>query len=290
MEQLTDNVFWENTYPTYGFVATDEGVIAIDGPMKPSDAIKWREAIEAKGPLRYHINSEHHQDHIASNWYMKAETIISSEITFTDFYKSLANEEEAKERMLKYEPDSTPLLEGYELRPPDITYKERMTLRLGGKTFHLLCAPGHTRGETMLHAVEDRVVFTSDNLTPAYNVAFHSADVWKWFQSLGMLESLDVDWYVPGHGDPCKRDEFPAQREKLYDIIRKVKALKDEGLSREEAQGRVNDIYQTDLNSPKLGERLGMLRTGGVGNLYDYLEEHPSGGLNNRTDPVWENI
>jgi cyclase len=256
MEQLTDNVFWENTYPTYGFVATDEGVIAIDGPMKPSDAIKWREAIEAKGPLRYHINSEHHQDHIASNWYMKAETIISSEITFADFYKSLANEEEAKERMLKYEPDSTPLLEGYELRPPDITYKERMTLRLGGKTFHLLCAPGHTRGETMLHAVEDRV----------------------------------VDWYVPGHGDPCKRDEFPAQREKLYDIIRKVKALKDEGLSREEAQGRVNDIYQTDLNSPKLGERLGMLRTGGVGNLYDYLEEHPSGGLNNRTDPVWENI
>jgi hypothetical protein len=76
----------------------------------------------------------------------------------------------------------------------------------------------------------------------------------------------------------------------MRDIIGKVKALKDEGLSREEAQRRVNDIYQTDLNSPKLGERLVMLRTGGVGNIYDYLGEHPSGGLNNRTDPVWPNI
>jgi glyoxylase-like metal-dependent hydrolase (beta-lactamase superfamily II) len=290
MEQLTDSVFWMNTYPTFGMVVTDDGVIAIDGPMKPTDAIKWRDFIASKGPLRYQVNTEHHQDHIAANWYMKPETIISSEVTDADFFKSLANADEAKERMLKYDPECTPLLEGYELRPPDITYQERMTIRLGGKTFHLICAPGHTRGQTMVHAVEDRVVFTADNLTPAYNVAFHSADVWGWFQSLGMLEALDVDWYVPGHGDPCRKDEFPKQREKMHEIIEKVKALKDQGLTREEAQERVHDVYQTDLNSPKLGDRLVMLRRGGVGNIYDYLEQHPSGGLNNRTDPHWPNV
>ena len=123
MEQLTDSVFWMNTYPTFGMVVTSEGVIAIDGPMKPSDAVRWREFIESKGPLRYQINTEHHQDHIASNWYLKPETIISSEVTDADFYKSLANAAEAKERMLQYDPDCTPLLEGYALRPPDITYR-----------------------------------------------------------------------------------------------------------------------------------------------------------------------
>ncbi|MEE9239913.1 MAG: MBL fold metallo-hydrolase [bacterium] len=290
MEQLTQDVFYENTYPTYGFAVTGEGVIAVDGPMKPSDAIRWRGLIESKGPLRYQINTEHHQDHIASNWYLKAQTIISSEVTFADFYKSLANEEEAKERMLKYDPDCASLLEGYALRPPDMTYRDRMTLRLGGKTFHLIYAPGHTRGQTIMHAVEDRVAFVADNLTPAYNVAFHSADVWGWFQTLGMLEALDVDWYVPGHGDPCRKDEFPLQRGKMNEIIGKVRALKEEGLSREETQDRVHEVYQTDLNSPKLGERLVMLRRGGLGNIYDYLEEHPSGGLNNRTDPVWPNV
>ncbi len=290
MEQLTQDVFYENTYPTYGIVVTSEGVIAIDGPMKPNDAVKWRAFIESKGPLRYHVNTEHHQDHIASNWYLKAQTIICSEVTFADFYKSLANEEEAKERMLKYDPDCTPLLEGYELRPPDLTFKERMTLRLGGKTFHLIYAPGHTRGQTIVHAVDDRVAFVADNLTPAYNAAFHSADVWGWFQTLGMLEALDVDWYVPGHGEPCQKDEFPRQREKMNEIIGKVKALKDEGLTREETQDHVNEVYQTDLTSPKLGERLVMLRRGGLGNIYDYLGVHPSGGLNNRTDPLWPNV
>ncbi len=290
MKQLTQDVFYENTYPTYGIAVTSEGVIAVDGPMKPNDAVKWRGFIESKGPLRYHVNTEHHQDHIASNWYLKAQTIVSSEVTFADFYKSLANEEDAKERMLKYDADCTPLLEGYELRPPDLTFKERMTLRLGGKTFHLIYAPGHTRGQTIVHAVDDRVAFVADNLTPDYNVAFHSADVWGWFQTLGMLEALDVDWYVPGHGDPCRKDEFPRQREKMNEIIGKVKALKDEGLTREETQDRVNEVYQTDLNSPKLGERLVMLRRGGLGNIYDYLGEHPSGGLNNRTDPLWPNV
>ena len=258
--------------------------------MKPTDAVRWRAFIESKGPLRYLINTEHHQDHIAANWYLRPETIISSEVTRADFTKSLANAEEAKERMLKYDPECTPLLDGYALRPPDITYRERMTLRLGGKTFILICAPGHTRGQTVVHCVEDRVAFTADNLTPAYNVAFHSADVWGWFRSLGMLEALDVDWYVPGHGDPCRKDEFPRQREKMAEIIGRVKDLKEAGLTREEAQERVHDVYQTDLNSPNLGERLVMLRRGGVGNIYDYLGDHPSGGIDARTEPHWPNI
>jgi glyoxylase-like metal-dependent hydrolase (beta-lactamase superfamily II) len=291
VKQLTETVFYMTCYPTFGMVATEDGCIAVDGPMRPSEAIIWRDFIAEKGPLRYLVNTEHHQDHVAANWYLKPERIVSSEVTDADFFKSLANAEEAKERMLKYDPDATPLLEGYELCPPDITFKERMTLRIGGKTFHLIHAPGHTRGQTIVHAVDDRVAFTADNLTPNFNVAFHSADVWGWFQSLGMLEALDVEWYVPGHGDPCRKDEFPAQRQKMHDLIGKVKTFKDQGLSRAEVQEKVHEVYETKFGSMShLGDRLTMLRRGGLGNIYDYLEEHPSGGLNQRTDPVWENI
>ena len=179
--------------------------------------------------------------------------------------------------MLKYDPENEALLAGFELRPPEITYKGRMTIRLGGKTFILIESPGHTRGQTVVHAVEDRVAFTADNLTPAFNVACHSADVWGWFQSLGVLEALDVDWYVPGHGRPCQKDEIPRQREKLHELIDKVRVLKNGGLSREEVQDKVFEVYETELSSmDHLGERLTMLRKGGLGNIYDYLEEHPS--------------
>ena len=56
MEQLTENIFFYDCYPTVGMIVTNEGVIAIDGPMRPSEAIKWREFIETKGPLRYLVN------------------------------------------------------------------------------------------------------------------------------------------------------------------------------------------------------------------------------------------
>jgi len=291
LEQLTENVFFYDCYPTVGMVVTDDGVIAIDGPMRPSEAIAWRDFIAGKGPLRYLVNTEHHQDHIAANWFLDPERIISSEITYADFYTSIATPEEGKERMLKYDPENEALLAGFELRPPEVTYKGRMTIRLGGKTFILIESPGHTRGQTVVHAVEDRVAFTADNLTPAFNVACHSADVWGWFQSLGVLEALDVDWYVPGHGRPCRKDEIPRQREKLHELIDKVRILKNDGLSREEVQDKVFEVYETELTSmDHLGERLTMLRKGGLGNIYDYLEEHPSGPLGNRTDPVWPHM
>ncbi len=291
MEQLTESVFYYDCYPTVGMVVTEEGVIAVDGPMRPTEALAWREFIAQKGPLRYLVNTEHHQDHIAGNWFLQPEKIVSSEIVYADFHTSIATAEEGAERMRQYDPGSEALLEGFALRPPDITYKERMTIRLGGKTFILINAAGHTRGQTVVHAVEDRVVFTADNLTPAYNVAFHSADVWGWFQSLGMLEALDVDWYVPGHGKPCAKDEIPRQREKLHALVDKVRDLKNAGLSREEVQEKVLEVYETDLKSnDHMGERLTMLRKGGLGNIYDYLDEHPSGPLNNRTDPVWPHM
>lgn len=291
MEQLTDNVFFYDCYPTVGMVVTDDGVIAVDGPMRPSEAIAWRDFIAEKGPLRYLVNTEHHQDHIAANWFLRPERIISSEITYADFYTSIATPEEGKERMLKYDPENEALLAGFELRPPEVTYKGRMTIRLGGKTFILIESPGHTRGQTVVHAVEDRVAFTADNLTPAFNVACHSADVWGWFQSLGVLEALDVDWYVPGHGRPCQKDEIPRQREKLHELINKVRVLKNSGLSRGEVQDKVFEVYETELSSmDHLGERLTMLRRGGLGNIYDYLDEHPSGPLGNRTDPVWPHM
>lgn len=278
MEQLTPNVFYMNRYPTVGMVATPEGVVAVDGPMQPTDAVEWREFIETKGPLRFQINTEHHQDHVTSNWYLGAEKIISSEVTYRDFLTSLESVEVTKGRMIKYDPGCEALLEGYEIRWPDMTFKKRMTLRLGGNTFHLIFSPGHTRGQTVVHAVEARVVFTADNITPGNYPFFHSAALWEWFESLAMLEALDVDWLVPGHGDPCRIDEIPRQRQRMFDIIDEVKGLKDKGHSREEVQERVNYIDRPGFDHPRiLGPRAYVLQKGGVGVIFDALEAHPSG-------------
>ena len=59
MQQVTRNVFAETQVRgcNHGFVTTSEGVVMIDSPQKPTDALKWRAEVEKHGQLKYIINS-----------------------------------------------------------------------------------------------------------------------------------------------------------------------------------------------------------------------------------------
>ncbi|HET6317015.1 MAG TPA: MBL fold metallo-hydrolase, partial [Chloroflexota bacterium] len=48
-----------------GFIATPDGVLLIDTPQQPIDALRWRERItEQHGRIRHLLNTEPHPDHI----------------------------------------------------------------------------------------------------------------------------------------------------------------------------------------------------------------------------------
>ena len=65
MQQVTANVYVETG--TFGcnpsFVTTTEGIVMIDTPYLPGNAVKWRDEIAKRGEVRYIINTEHHVDH-----------------------------------------------------------------------------------------------------------------------------------------------------------------------------------------------------------------------------------
>lgn len=60
MEKISDNVYVETGFEgcNVGFVVTGEGVVMIDTPQIPTDAIDWRDEIKKYGPVRYLINTE----------------------------------------------------------------------------------------------------------------------------------------------------------------------------------------------------------------------------------------
>ena len=53
MEQITANVFMENQIRgcNHGFVTTSDGIVMIDSPHKPSDALKLKAELEKRGEL-----------------------------------------------------------------------------------------------------------------------------------------------------------------------------------------------------------------------------------------------
>ena len=80
MEQVTANVFTitklRGCNPS--FVTTSDGVVVIDTPQLPTQAVAMRKAAESHGPIRYLINTEHHVDHIFGNYFFKgAGTVVN---------------------------------------------------------------------------------------------------------------------------------------------------------------------------------------------------------------------
>src|SRR2546428_10626465 len=65
MKQLTANVFVETGLRgcNHGIVTTSDGIVMIDIPHKPSDALRLKADVERPGRLRYILNTEPHRAH-----------------------------------------------------------------------------------------------------------------------------------------------------------------------------------------------------------------------------------
>src|SRR3989442_11337634 len=119
MQQLTANVFAETGLrgANHGFVTTSDGIVLIDTPHKPSDALRLKAEIERRGPLRYIMNTEPHGDHWTANAYFDVPVVahdgVRQRILATDLAAHVA-------RVSTFGPDEAKLLEGYVPNAPVI--------------------------------------------------------------------------------------------------------------------------------------------------------------------------
>ncbi|MFW6125581.1 MAG: MBL fold metallo-hydrolase [Chloroflexota bacterium] len=254
MEQVTANVYVETGFRgcNPGFVTTGEGIVLIDSPQNPSDVMKWREHLRGKGELRYLINTEPHVDHVAGNFFFPVPVI--SQKGFGEALTSLTPEG-IREWVQAGDPEGLPLMEGYFLRKPSITFSERLFLYLGEHTFEVIHLPGHTASQSAVYVPEERVVFTGDNIFHKCQTFLHEAFPEQWLESLKRLDELDVDVIVPGHGGVCNKGYIAEQAAFIEEWIEAVREAIAEGLTMEEAQERISflDRYPMDVGIDFLG-------------------------------------
>ena len=291
MEQITPNVYTDTQFSrrvspgcNYSFVITSEGIVMIDTPMLPTFAVRWRDEIAQRGDLRYLINTEYHLDHISGNYFFPA-TIISHQgvremftapiervISFMKVQSDTASPMGLRDYVLsryrEADPEGLDLAENYELKPPTITFSERLTLYSGNHTFELIHLPGHTPYEVAVYVPQERVIFTGDNFVNKWQSSFGHCCPLEWIESLKKIEAMDADVVVPGHGDIGDKKALGEFTTFLRGVIDTVRKAIDQGMSREEAAEKISFEDQRPARHPGAEQqRINILR------LYDMLSK-----------------
>ena len=271
MQQLTSNVHAETGLrgANHGLVTTSDGIVMIDSPHKPSDALKLRAEIARRGGrLRYIINTEPHGDHWTGNAFFNVPVIahegVRTRILETDMKEHIA-------RVATFGPEEPGLLENYRPNAPVVTFKDSMTLHVGNHTFEIIGMPGHTAFQAAVCVKEEGVVFTSDNIFHRCHTWLQEANPDLWLLSLELLAKLPEEVFVPGHGNVCGKDYLDEQGSFIQEWKAYVQGGIDKGMTKDEAIERLTDMtdrYPMDVGQD--GMAPGVMKRN-VANLYDYL-------------------
>jgi cyclase len=270
MQQLTGNVF-VNTQAkgcNFGFITTSDGIVMIDSPHKPSDAMKLKAEIAQHGQLRYIINTEPHGDHWTGNAFFEVPVIahegVRTRILNTDMEQHLA-------RVASFGPEEPKLLENYAPNLPVITFQNSLTVHVGDHTFQMIHMPGHTLYQAAILIKEEGVVFTSDNIFYKVQTFIQEANPDQWIEALDGLRRLDEEIFVPGHGAICDKSYLDEQGEYILEWKAYVQKAIDQGMAKDEAIEKLTamtDRYPMDVGLEGQGPRVMRMN---VANLYDYL-------------------
>jgi cyclase len=258
---------------------TSDGVVIIDTPQLPSEAVEMRRTAERLGPIRFVINTEHHVDHIFGNYYFRgAGTVVHHEAVYANFMAPAPGVDPfdfAVAATEKDDPAGVHLLPDREtytanMNRAAITFSGDLTLRVGDRTFELLHTPGHTPGQVAIHVPEERVVFTGDTIFSECRTFLMESELTGWHAALDRIEALDVDWIVPGHGPVTTLAAVRIQRAVLHEWVARVAEAVAKGWSRHETQERIDAAagLRPDIGIDHMAEYISTLN---AGSLWDKL-------------------
>jgi glyoxylase-like metal-dependent hydrolase (beta-lactamase superfamily II) len=220
------------------FLVTDEGVLVIDTrqhPVHGRDLIERIRKVTDK-PIKWVVVTHAHGDHYYGNPAFKAigATIIAHKDTMAGMIKNETAEFKRRQRFFK-----TMQLDPNEVKTilPDVTFDSRLTIQLGNRTVEIMhLGPGQNPGDTLVHFPHARALYVGGPFARKNwsNMSF-TPSVEGWVALLKRIAAMDVDIYLPGHGDVGTKQDVLDEAKLLADFQAEVKAAIARGVSKEEA-------------------------------------------------------
>ena len=282
MEQIADNVFVETGFfgSNDSMVVTGDGILLIDSPFVPTDALRWGSFVESKGTALYLVNTDDHIDHTLGNRFLPGE-IISHHETRRKLVESPPSFAMIQRVLGRLDPPSLALMDHYAFRLPSVTLHDAVTLHLGGVGLELIHARGHTPNSLMAYLPEQRILFAGDNVCEGSLPTFQEACLSEWFETLDRILNMDVELIVPGHGKVCRKEDVALFRDQMHELVERVEAEIRAGVPRTRIVEEIryqDRIHVRTESSPGYPEDMceGFQR-GSIRRIYDQLIERAQG-------------
>ncbi|MDI7259181.1 MAG: MBL fold metallo-hydrolase [Thermodesulfobacteriota bacterium] len=276
MKKLTENVYVETQWTSgtqasggsnSSFIVTAEGIILIDAPLVPSNAVNWREMVCQKGKILYLINTEFHADHTLGNYFFPV-PIIAHEETRRSIPEALGTPDDVRRKVQENYSHCTDLVKNYQIGLPTITFLDRLNLYMGQHHLELLHLPGHTPGQIAVYVPRERVVFTGDNFSNGFQPALSYCCPLEWLDSLKRILDLDADYIVPGHGEVGEKRTVRDFMSFFQHCVDEVQEAIHRGMSKEQT---IESIQFEDRLPPRHPGREQQRKN--IGRLYDMLSK-----------------
>lgn len=153
------------------------------------------------------VNTEKHLDHIGGNSFFaekgipiyghylirRKESDFENQLVEAHNFANFVDPQRADEGKIAF--DRTRIVN------PSFPILEDTEFDLGNLNVDILLTPGHTDTNISVHCPSDGVVYVGDCIVNAYSPNIGEANRENWLNSLEVIESLNIETIVPGHGE-----------------------------------------------------------------------------------------
>ena len=238
-----------------GVIVTSEGVVVLDALSSAALARQEREAIarEIKQPVRFLVSSTFHNNYTWGN------------TAYQDVVK-IGHEDYRADLMALMQRDRTSS-EEQKARLPQVTFRDRLTVHLGGKEIQVLhLGRGHTRGDSIIFVPQDRIAYVSELFFSDQFLYINDGYGVSWLKTLDAVEALPADIIVPGHGpvpeDPKEtRQALHRFRQMLVDLRDAVRKEIDRGATEDQAATAIQFPQYEQMQGYKSQREVAVRRT-----------------------------
>ena len=247
IRKLEDGVYvyvGKNLNSNCGIVLTQDGVVLIDSGHNPTDSRAVLAAVRKLTPLpvRFLIDTEPHPDHTTGHFvFSPPAAVIAAEGAGESMRARERSEPGRIGKLAATSPEMRAALEGYRFITPNIEYHQKMTLKVGERTFELMHLKGvHSESDTAVWLPRERVLFSAagivvnqiNNLRPIVSIP----DI---LAAARMMKTLNPVHVVPGHGAPGTAKIFEDSEKYYALLLERVGKLAREGKSLDEIKKEV---------------------------------------------------